>query len=230
MDDCQGDVTLPQGSEDLPQREPIADENNTVGREVESPPSATHTTNPTGSRHTATSERTDHNQGPDVHNREGPRRKRKTDGPRRPPLKTFWEPEVVPLLEQGLAASITPPGILDQLWNRHPEAFDGTDRKSMLRSLERHVNRWRQDRGRGLRKRWKPCPRSQTSGHRGRSRRVTFLQEHPPGREVQVDFTHCEQLAVTVQGEIFPHQLFNFRMSHSGWTYSEVFGGETVSA
>ena len=30
-----------------------------------------------------------------------------------------------------------------------------------------------------------------------------FEQEHPPGREAQVDFTHCGELGVTVGGEPF---------------------------
>ena len=59
---------------------------------------------------------------------------------------------------------------------------------------------------------------------------MTFPQDHPPGREVQVDFTHCDRLEVTIQGKPFPHELFDFRMSYSGWTYLEVFLGETVSA
>ena len=32
---------------------------------------------------------------------------------------------------------------------------------------------------------------------------------------------------MTIQGEPFPHELFHCRMSHSGWTHVEVFGGET---
>ena len=36
-----------------------------------------------------------------------------------------------------------------------------------------------------------------------------FQQEHPPGREAQVDFTHCGELGVTMGGEAFRHLLFH---------------------
>ncbi len=57
-----------------------------------------------------------------------------------------------------------------------------------------------------------------------------FPQEHPPGREAQFDFTHCNALGVTIAGQIYPHQLFQMILSHSGWRYAEVATGETFLA
>ena len=57
-----------------------------------------------------------------------------------------------------------------------------------------------------------------------------FEQEHPPGREAQVDFTHCGELGVTICGEPFGHLLFHFVLSHSGWRYVDVAYGETFAA
>ena len=64
----------------------------------------------------------------------------------------------------------------------------------------------------------------------GPDREVYFEQEHPPGREAQMDFTHCGELGVTIGGEPFPHLMFQFVLSHSGWRYAEVAYGETFTA
>ena len=57
-----------------------------------------------------------------------------------------------------------------------------------------------------------------------------FPQEHPPGREAQIDFTHCEELKVTIVGQPYRHLLFQLILSHSGWRYAEVAAGETFLA
>jgi len=49
---------------------------------------------------------------------------------------------------------------------------------------------------------------------------------HPPGREAAIDFTTCTALEVTIAGEAFPHLLFEFVLSHSGWTWVAVAFGE----
>ena len=64
----------------------------------------------------------------------------------------------------------------------------------------------------------------------GPDREVYFQQEHPPGREAQVDFKHCSGLGVTIRGETFRHLLFHLALSHSGWSYGEVCFGETFAA
>ena len=63
-----------------------------------------------------------------------------------------------------------------------------------------------------------------------RTRRCTFPQEHPPGREAQIDFTHGDSLEVTVGGQPHRHLLFQLVLSHSGWRYAEVTAGETFLA
>ena len=57
-----------------------------------------------------------------------------------------------------------------------------------------------------------------------------FPQEHPPGREAQIDFTHGSSLGVTIAGQRHPHLLFQLILSHSGWRYAEVAAGETFLA
>ena len=81
---------------------------------------------------------------------------------------------------------------------------------SQLRTLQRRLRDWR--------------------ALSGPDREVFFEQEHPPGREAQVDFTHCGELGVTICGEPFGHLLFHFVLSHSGWRYVDIAYGETFAA
>ena len=64
----------------------------------------------------------------------------------------------------------------------------------------------------------------------GPEREVYFPQEHPPGREAQIDFTHANSLRVTIGGQPYRHLLFQLVLSHSGWRYAEVAAGETFLA
>ena len=57
-----------------------------------------------------------------------------------------------------------------------------------------------------------------------------YPQVHPPGREAQVDYTHCWELKVTIAGQPYRHLLFQLILSHSGWRYAEVASGETFLA
>ena len=59
---------------------------------------------------------------------------------------------------------------------------------------------------------------------------MVFPQEHPPGEEAQVAFTDGTELLVTVQGKPFYHRLYNFRLSHSGWSHVEVVEEEISQA
>ena len=51
-----------------------------------------------------------------------------------------------------------------------------------------------------------PCNAGyRTGGHStGPDQEVYFPQEHPPGREAQLDFTHCNSLGVTIGGRRLP--------------------------
>lgn len=48
---------------------------------------------------------------------------------------------------------------------------------------------------------------------------VVFSQAHTPGRIGAFDFTHCEELGVTIVGVIFVHLMFQFVLAWSGWRY-----------
>lgn len=57
-----------------------------------------------------------------------------------------------------------------------------------------------------------------------------FEQVAVPGREAAIDFTHADELGVTIAGAAFPHLLFEFVLSYSHWTYVSIAFGETFEA
>ena len=122
------------------------------------------------------------------------------------PFADVWESDVEPLLGSDPEGELSATTILEWLDERHPGRFG----RSQLRTLQRRI-------------------RDHRALH-GPDREVYFEQEHPPGREAQVDFTHCSELGVTIRGEPFRHLLFHFVLSHSGWSYAQVCFGETFGA
>ena len=77
-----------------------------------------------------------------------------------------------------------------------------------LRTLQRRVKSWR--------------------ATEGPAKEVFFAQQHPPGRLGASDFTHMEELGVTLQGQSFPHLIYHFVLTYSNWEagtlcYSESF-------
>ena len=122
------------------------------------------------------------------------------------PFAEVWDEEIVPLLKADVEGILAAPTILEWLDEQHPGSFG----RSHLRTLQRRMRDWR--------------------ALNGPDREVYFEQEHPPGREAQMDFTHCGELGITIGGEPFEHLLFQFVLSHSGWRYAEVAYGETFTA
>ena len=122
------------------------------------------------------------------------------------PFADVWESDVVPLLRTDPEGELSATTILEWLDERHPGRFG----RSQLRTLQRRMRDHR--------------------ALQGPDREVYFQQDHPSGREAQVDFTHCSGLGVTIGGESFRHLLFHLVLSHSGWSYAEVCFGETFAA
>lgn len=229
MDDSRNDAGLPQEGESRSHREQTAPQSHTNNIDDGELPSSTQDTDQVENQPAAEPTRGAEPSQPNPNGQEEPQKPKGKPGPPSP-FEPYWETDILPLLEWDLAAEITPSGILNNLEERYPEAFEGKVRKNLLDSLRRRVKKWREEHLRGLPKRWIPCPRSLAPGRRGRRPVVKFPQHHPPGIEAQVDFTDCKDLGVTIQGDPYPHELFVFRTSHAGWTYGEVFLAETVSA
>jgi len=117
------------------------------------------------------------------------------------PFKRVWG-EVRQQLDgnPGLEAKT----VFEALQRKYPGEFaDG-----QLRTLQRHIKRWRATEGPG--------------------REVFFVQRHVPGRLGESDFTHMNELAITIGGQSFSHMLYHFVLTYSNWEdatvcYSESF-------
>ena len=119
------------------------------------------------------------------------------------PFAEVWEAKLVPWLEADGEGVLEAKTLLERLIDEHPGVFA----RGQLRTLQRRVHQWR--------------------ALYGPEREVYFPQEHPPGREAAIDFTHGDALGVTIQGERLRHLLFEFVLSHSGWRWVAVAFGET---
>jgi hypothetical protein len=83
--------------------------------------------------------------------------------------------------------------LFQALQRDHPGRFpDG-----QLRTLQRRIKQWRAE--------------------HGPAKEVFFSQIHHPGRLCASDFTHCDELAVTLQGSPFPHMIYHFVLTYSNW-------------
>ncbi len=122
------------------------------------------------------------------------------------PFDGVWEEETLPLLRGDRTGRLRATTIIEWLEEQHPGRFSA----SQLRTLQRRLQDWR--------------------AVNGPDQEVYFPQEHPPGREAQIDFTHGNSLGVTIAGRPYLHLLFQLILSHSGWRYAEVATGETFLA
>ena len=122
------------------------------------------------------------------------------------PFDGVWEKEILPLLRGEAAGRLRATTIIEWLEEKVPGRFSA----SHLRTMQRRLQDWR--------------------ALNGPDQEVYFPQEHPLGREAQLDFTHCNSLGVTIGGRRYRHLLFQLVLSHSGWRYAEVVAGETFLA
>jgi len=125
---------------------------------------------------------------------------------RHDPLADVWDSKVVPLLKSDQEGELQATTILEELKNEPGASVQD----NQLRTLQRRIRDWRATEGPG--------------------KEVYFEQIHPPGREAQVDFTHAEELQVTIAGQPFPHLLFELILSCSGWRFVQICFGETFEA
>jgi transcriptional regulator with XRE-family HTH domain len=104
------------------------------------------------------------------------------------PFEQDW-PWVQALLERDPALQVKT--LFDELCLRFPGRYQPVQ----LRTLQRHVRLWR--------------------AHSGPAREVIFEQVHQPGRLGQSDFTHMDDLAITIASLPFPHLLYHFVLTYS---------------
>jgi transposase len=70
-----------------------------------------------------------------------------------------------------------------------------------LRTFQRRVNHWR--------------------GTQGPDQEVYFPQRHCPGELLQLDWTHAQELGVTILGQPLDHLLCHCVLTHSNWEWAQ---------
>lgn len=96
--------------------------------------------------------------------------------------------------------------LFDLLQQQYPGRYED----GQLRTLQRHVKRWR-------------------AAH-GPDREVVLAQQHRPGEAAQTDFTHATELAVTIAGQLFVHLLCVLVLPYSNWQWATVCLSESMLA
>lgn len=104
------------------------------------------------------------------------------------PFEQDW-PWVVSELERDPALQGST--LFALLCERHP----GRYRPTQMRTLQRYIAKWR--------------------ATHGPEREVIFEQCHTPGERAQSDFTHMEDLQVTIADHPFPHMVFHLVLTYS---------------
>ena len=119
------------------------------------------------------------------------------------PFIDAWE-GVEKLLEDN--AGLEAKTVFEFLQRQNPGRFqDG-----QVRTLQRRVKVWR--------------------ATEGPAREVFFAQQHFPGRLGASDFTHMEELGVTIQGQSFPHLIYHFVLTYSNWEAGTVCFSESFES
>jgi hypothetical protein len=130
--------------------------------------------------------------------------KRPHDWPtRKNPFEQDWDWVVSQLTRDPALQATT---LFALLCEHHP----GRYRPTQVRTLQRHIARWK--------------------AVHGPEQDVIFAQQHKPAERAQSDFTHMEDLGVTIAGEPFPHMLYHFVLTYSNVEAVSICFGETFEA
>ena len=119
------------------------------------------------------------------------------------PFEAHW-PEIEARLQE--TPEFEAKTLFDLLQQQHPGRYED----GQLRTLQRHVKRWR-------------------AAH-GPDREVVLAQQHRPGEAAQTDFTHATELAVTIAGQLFMHLLCVLVLPYSNWQWATVCLSESMLA
>jgi transposase len=131
-------------------------------------------------------------------------RKRPHDWSSRPnPFEQDW-PWVIEQLQRDPALQGTT--LFALLCEQHPERY----RSTQVRTLQRHIAVWK--------------------ALHGPEQEVIFEQRHTPGERAQSDFTHMDDLKITLGGEAFPHLIYHFVLTYSNVEAASICFGETFEA
>jgi len=116
------------------------------------------------------------------------------------PFEEDW-PEVVELVEGAPDLEVLT--IFQHLCGKHA----GRYQPNQLRTLQRHVRRWR--------------------AQQGPEQVLFFPQRHRPGEAFQTDWTDARELKITIGGEVFEHLLCHVMLPYSNWEWGSICESES---
>lgn len=119
------------------------------------------------------------------------------------PFEQDW-PWIVAQLERDPALQGST--LFALLCEQYPQRY----RPTQVRTLQRHIAKWK--------------------ALHGQPQEVIFEQRHTPGERAQSDFTHMEDLGVTIAGEAFPHMVYHFVLTYSNTEAVSICFSETFEA
>ena len=122
---------------------------------------------------------------------------------RKDPFEDVWE-DIASMLtiNPGLEAKT----LFEDLQRRNPSRYED----GQLRTLQRRIKRWRAE--------------------QGPSKEIFFAQIHKPGELCQSDYTHMDQLGITISGVPFNHLIYHFVLTYSNWETGSICFSESFES
>lgn len=120
---------------------------------------------------------------------------------RKDPIAAIW-PEAQRWLEE--APELEAKMLFEHLLAEGPGRADGR----ALRTFQRRVTQWRRK--------------------HGPAKEVCFAQVRDAGQSLQFDWTHANELGITVGGAAYPHQLAHAVLPYSNWEWAVPCQSESV--
>jgi len=118
-------------------------------------------------------------------------------------FKDIW-PSIKSMLEvnSGLEATVILPYLQKE--------YKGKFQDSQLRTLQRRIKEWRVI--------------------EGPEKEVMFEQQHVPGEGSQSDFTHMDELGITIGKKHFKHMVYHFVLTYSNWEHAKICRSESFES
>jgi len=121
---------------------------------------------------------------------------------RQDPFADVWSSIVTYFENPGLEAKT----VFRYLQHEHPGCFED----SQLRTFQRKVKIWRAE--------------------NGPAKEVFFPQIHHPGHLSSSDFTHMDELEITIGGILFSHLIYHFVLTYSNWETGSICFSENFES
>jgi len=116
-------------------------------------------------------------------------------------------------------------GVWDQV-RQQIEENPGLEAKTLFEWLQReHSGRYSDGQIRSLQRRIKIWRATE-----GPAQEVYFGQKHEPGKLCASDFTHMNELGITIQGQTFAHLVYHFVLTYSNWEAGTICYSESLES